>query len=138
MFPDNSMILVQENAIKANNMPSFTGKSRLRAGLDGKVIGDEVRAYLDDYYPDFTNLVMDLISCENFELIENKCGDSGMSCGILQIQEQTFKNWNCQGEWKNSEDQIDCAIPAIKSGIGSTLGGWYNCWRIKNLFKYGY
>lgn len=83
-----------------------------------------------------TNLLMDLISCES-GFNPSKCGDGGLSCGILQYKEETFLD-NCQGEWKDSEDQIDCAVKMIKAGEGSGYGGWFNCWRIQNLFKYGY
>jgi hypothetical protein len=97
----------------------------------------DVEHLLKAKYPEMTNLLMDLIDCES-GFNPSKCGDSGVSCGILQIQEQTFKDWSCNGEWKDSENQVDCSVPVIKSGIGSTTEGWYNCWRIKNLFKYGY
>jgi hypothetical protein len=134
---DNSLILVQESFIKASRMPTLTGRIELSDGLGGIMRLDDVQAYLDDKYPEMTNLLMDLIDCES-GFNPSKCGDSGVSCGILQIQEQTFKDWSCNGEWKDSENQVDCSVPVIKSGIGSTTEGWYNCWRIKNLFKYGY
>lgn len=117
-------------------MPTLTGRIELSDGLGGRMVLDDVRAYLDDKYPEMTNLLMDLISCES-GFNPSKCGDGGMSCGILQYQQETFSLF-CQGEWKNSEDQIDCAVKMIKEGLGDTLGGWYNCFRIKNLCKYGY
>jgi hypothetical protein len=132
--PAEKVVELSDCFLTANYNPSICNIIATESVLNGK---DDIYPYLDCKYPEMADLLKELIDCESgFD--SSKCGDSGLSCGILQIQEQTFKDWNCKGEWKNSEDQIDCSVPKIKEGIGSTTEGWYNCWRIKNLFKYGY
>jgi hypothetical protein len=126
-------IIIQENSLSAISEPYYFNVKPPKINFTDK---GEVEYLLNQEYPEFTNLLMDLIGCESgFD--PTKCGDNGKSCGILQFQEKTFLD-NCEGEWLDSYDQIRCSVKLIKSGIGSTEGGWYNCWRIKNLFKYDY
>ena len=85
-------------------------------------------------YPEKADLLIDLIKCESgFD--NNKCGDSGLSCGVLQYKQATF-DYYCEGVRSNPYDQIRCAIKMIDAGIGETSAGWFNCWRTMNLWKY--
>jgi len=115
------------------SMPYETDRNG-HSGLDSdKVDIIYLRRYLTLNYPDKYDLLMDLIDCES-GYNTNRCGDGGKSCGILQFQEETFNDF-CKGRRESSEDQIRCASKMIDMGIGGTLQGWYNCFRIKNLSK---
>ena len=55
-----------------------------------------------------------LAICESSLNPEAK-GESG-EFGIFQFKKRTFNNY-CQGEWKNMEDQIQCAGQMISRGL---------------------
>jgi hypothetical protein len=131
-----TLIMVENNAVIPIYNPCLIVLNGLQADENGLIDRYQVECYLEENFPLKLEIVTDLIECESgFD--ERKCGDNGTSCGILQYKEQTFLS-TCEGEWKNSEDQIKCAVKMIDMGIGDKLGGWYNCWRIQNLFKYDY
>jgi hypothetical protein len=118
---DYPLLLVGGSSL-VKNTPQFALQISSVASLNAK----------DDNNYDL--LIKDLISCESGGN-ENRCGDSGRSCGILQFRKPTYEIF-CSGDWLNSENQIKCAIKMIDMGLGEKEIGWMNCWRIMNLDKY--
>lgn len=95
--------------------------------------------YLKDFtrqkYPDKAELLIDLAFCESSLRHEGIWGDVYQSYGLFQFQKPTFYHF-CDGDWKDKEDQLDCAVRMIEMGLGPRTIGWFNCWRRMNLDKY--
>jgi hypothetical protein len=133
-----SPLMIMGGSSLVAKSPSYFPKIEVLGTLTGNIdYKDDIRKM----YPEMADLLIDLSKCES-GLDNEKWGDNYKSHGAFQFQEPTFKN-HCIREgigtdWHNFYDQVNCAVDMIKEGIGSTPAGWYNCWRIMNLFKYKY
>jgi len=84
---------------------------------------EKIRNFIWDTYPDIANSLTKLIKCEsNYD--QNRCGDGGLSCGVLQFKQATFDKF-CLGDRNYIADQIDCAAKMIRDG---GYRHWLNCW----------
>lgn len=109
--------------------PHFYAKLGLLASLNDK---DDI-TLIRQKYPELASLLIDLAYCEASWKHDGQWGDNYTSYGWFQFKQATFLDY-CQGEWKNAEDQLDCAVQMIKADLGPIH--WKNCWRIMNLWKY--
>jgi hypothetical protein len=128
---DYPLVLIGENSITSSFSPNFIAQTAVLASFGAEA---DYPYLIRQKHPEIADLLIDLSECESGWNNE-RWGDNGMSHGLFQYQEKTFYGY-CQGEWHNGEDQVDCAAKMVKMGIGHTPAGWFNCWRIKNLFKY--
>ncbi len=131
---EDSLLIIQGNSLLAKNMPVFPLKLAVLGALMGR---DDMEYLIRQKYPEMVNLLRDLTYCEARWQHDGLWGDNYQSYGLFQFQRKTFYSFCSQyWNWQNQEDQLDCAVILIKKGLGSTTQGWYNCWKIMNLFKY--
>lgn len=123
--------LYQNNTLAPIIETSYNAQFSVMASFSGK---DDILPYIQENYPEKADLLINLIDCES-GFNNDRCGDSGLSCGVLQYKQATF-DFYCKGDRINPKDQIDCALDMIDKGLGPTITGWYNCWRIQNLDRF--
>lgn len=130
-FEESTLILVQDNSLVAVAVPYYP-KTYTLVSL---IAEDDLKYYIKSKYPGMADLLLDLSYCEARWKHDGEWGDNYQSYGAFQFQQRTFYTF-CQGDWKNYQDQADCAVKMISIGLGPTTRGWFNCYKIQNLFKY--
>ena len=133
-YEARDLMIVQCNSLVANSNPNLPLKTMTLASITGK---DDIEYLIRQKYPEMVNLLLDLAKCEAGWRHDGLWGDNYQSYGVYQFQKKTFYDycpsfWN----WQDAENQLDCAVIVIRQGLGPTFTGWYNCWRIENLWKY--
>lgn len=134
-----AVILVSPQTIQAPNVPTIESliitNGNSVVGLTSTISPSHFYSLgvVGDYY-DKVDILLDLelaaqkngISIKRFinlafceaSLNHNQWGDLYLKYpvyGIFQFQERTFNQY-CEGEWKNQNDQIECAARLIKEG----------------------
>lgn len=92
-------------------------------------------ALVNHNYPEYSKGLEQLIDCES-KFNNAAVGDNGKARGILQFHYGTFLRYSSYGDYLDPEAQLHTAVKMIRMGIGPTTGGWYNCWRERNLYQY--
>lgn len=64
------------------------------------------------------NDYINTIKCESSFQHDGLYGDHGLAYGIAQFHEDTFKQF-CEGDYKNMQDQLNCAAQMINRGLGN-------------------
>ena len=131
------LLLVEENSVIATEIPSFPLRFSSLANLGDSSNAYTISVFVLERYPEMSELLLDLAKCEARWKHDGLWGDNYQSYGIFQMQKRTFYSY-CEGDWQDMEDQLDCTAKMIRMDLGHTTTGWYNCWRIMNLWQYSF
>lgn len=110
-FPDEKLATIQDNSVSAIQIPFLP-----KIGSLG-ILGDyntiiELSLAAEKYNLNEKEFVK-IAFCES-SFNENAVGKAG-EFGIFQFKEKTFYQY-CEGDWKNTENQITCAAKMMAEG----------------------
>lgn len=127
LLGETAQIAESNTILASRNTPIMKERQFIATFIDLDEIDgiNRVLAY-KGHYIGIEKILYELIDCES-DFDNSRCGDNGLSCGILQYRKGTWDAY-CEGDIKSEKDQIKCGIKMIMVGLGHTTGGWKNCW----------